>query len=283
MSALYPEVCKKTNGMKRILLFAAAIIGFTTAQAQDRYFARTYTTNILTKGAVDLELWHTSRFGHKDQFFHAQDQRMEIEIGLGKNVQTAFYFNRYQERFSTTNNGTEVKDEIGLSNEWKWKVQKQGKHKPGIALYGELGFKGGDEIELETKLILDKWIGKNLIAFNAVTEYEREFDWTNGKATSIWKLPVEFNLAYMYNIKPGLGIGFEVLNHNDISKENGWENSVIAGGPSFNFRGNSWFVIANFLPQWVNVHKTATAPHNKVLDEHERVEARILIGISILN
>lgn len=269
--------------MKKVLIVVAIITGFTSTQAQDRYFARTYTTNILTRGAVDLEFWHTSRFGHKDQFFHAQDQRMEIEIGLGKNVQTAFYFNRYQKRFSTTNDGTETSNETGFSNEWKWKIQNQGKHKPGIALYGEWGVKGGDEIELETKLILDKWIGKSLIAFNAVTEYEKEFDWKNGHVSNVWKLPVEFNLAYIYNIKPGFGIGFEILNHNDISKENGWENSVIAGGPTFNFRGNNWFVIANFLPQWINVHKTDTAPYNKVLDEHERIEARILIGISILN
>ena len=108
-------------------------------RAQDRYFGRTYTTDILPKGAIDFEFWHTSRFGHKDQFFHAQDQRMEIEIGVGNNWQTAFYFNRYQIRYSETNNGTVTSNEIGFSNEWKWKVQNQNKHRPGIALYGEWG------------------------------------------------------------------------------------------------------------------------------------------------
>ena len=73
-----------------------------SSYAQDRFFARTYTSDVLPKGAVDLELWHTSRFGHSGQFFHAQDQRMEVEFGLGKNLQTAIYFNRYQKRFSET-------------------------------------------------------------------------------------------------------------------------------------------------------------------------------------
>lgn len=252
-----------------------------SGKAQDRFFARTYTSNILPKDAIDLEFWHTSRLGHLDQFYHAQDQRMEIEVGLGKNWQTAFYFNRYQSRFSESAEGTKTSNEIGFSNEWKWKASRPSR-KLGVALYGEWGIKGGDELELESKLILDRSFGKNLLAFNGVMEYEREFEWKNGKLeTGEWEAPVEFDLAYMYNIKPSIGIGFELTNHNEISKDEGWEHSVIFGGPTINVRGNSWFVICNYLPQWVNIHKTNVAPNNRVLDELERTELRILIGISL--
>ncbi len=272
----------KSNIMKKLISTAVIIFLMTVSiKAQDRYFGRTYTTNILPKGAIDLEFWHTSRFGHRNQFYHAQDQRMEIEVGLGKNWQTAFYFNRYQQRFSETNDGTTTSNEIGFSNEWKWKASGPSR-KLGVALYGEWGIKGGDELELETKLILDRSFGKNLIAFNGVGEYEKEFEWKNGKIESDeWEAPVEFDLAWMYNIKPSFGIGFELRNHNEISKDDGWEHSVLFGGPTINFRGNTWFVIANYLPQWVNLHKTDVAPGNKVLDEHERAEARVLIGISL--
>jgi hypothetical protein len=268
--------------MKKLFVTAAFILLLIVSmKAQDRFFARTYTTNILPKGAIDLEFWHTSRFGHQDQFYHAQDQRMEIEVGLGKNWQTAFYFNRYQARFSQSIDGTATSNEIGFSNEWKWKVSGPAR-KLGVALYGEWGIKGGDEVELETKLILDRSFGKNLLAFNAVGEYEKEFEWENGRIKSDeWEAPVELDLAYMYNINPSLGIGFELRNHNEISKAEGWEHSVLFGGPTINFRGNNWFVIANYLPQWVNLHKTNVAPNSKVLDEHERAEARILIGISL--
>src|SRR6266487_1524756 len=119
--------------MKKVLAVLIFVSGGLFTKAQDRFFARTYTTNILSKGAVDLEFSHTSRFGHSHQFFHAQDQRMEIEIGVGSNWQTAFYFNRYQKRYSETNDGTVTSNEIGFSNEWKWKVQQQGKRKPRIA------------------------------------------------------------------------------------------------------------------------------------------------------
>src|SRR5262245_47747195 len=128
--------------MKRKFSTAVFLLFIINASAQDRNFARTYNSNVLPKGSIDLEFWHTSRLGHRDQFFHAQDQRMEVEMGLGRNVQTAFYFNRYQQRFSTSADGTISTNEIGFSNEWKWKVSRPFA-KTGVALYGEWGVKGG--------------------------------------------------------------------------------------------------------------------------------------------
>jgi hypothetical protein len=268
--------------MKKIIILVSIVTVFLSAQAQDRNFARTYQTNILPKGAIDFELWHTSRIGHANEFYHAQDQRMELEFGLGKNWQTAFYFNRYQKRFSTSPDGTTTSNEIGFSNEWKVKLSDPSANKLGLALYGEWGVKGGDELELETKVILDKVIGKHLFAFNGVYEFEKEFEWEEGKIKSDgYEMPVELDLAYMYNANKNFGIGFEIRNHNEITKGDGWEHSVLFGGPTINFRSNRWFVIANYLPQWGNLHKTDVAPGRKVLDEHERVEARILVGISL--
>ena len=267
--------------MKKIFVFAFCISALSTI-AQDRFFARTYTTNVLPKGAIDLEFWHTSRFGHQNQFFHAQDQRMELEFGLGKNLQTAFYFNRYQKRFSEGLNETTTSNEIGFSNEWKLKLSDPTANKIGSALYFEAGIKGGDEVELETKIILDKYVGKSLFAFNGVAEFEKEFEWKNGNVKSDgWSTPIEFDLAYMYNLKPALGLGVEIVNKNDIEKYEGWKNSIFYAGPTLNFRNNKWFAIVNYLPQIVNVHKTTYSPGNKVLDNHERAEARILLGISL--
>lgn len=266
----------------RKLLLAIFCITTISSYSQDRYFARTYTSNVLPMGSIDIEFWHTSRFGHEGQYFHAQDQRLELEMGLGHNLQTAFYFNRYQKRYSDTGDGTITSNEIGFSNEWKLKLSDPGRHQIGSALYAEWGIKGGDEIELELKTILDKSIGKSLFAFNSIVEYEREFVWKNGKTRSgNWETPVELTLSYMYNIKIAIGIGFEIINRNTIVQKNGWENSVFYGGPTFNYRGNHWFIIANYLPQWGNVHKTIYAPNTKVLDEQERAEARIIVGISL--
>jgi hypothetical protein len=257
-----------------LFFFASAIV----SKAQDRYFGRTYTSNVLPKGNFDIELWHTSRFGHEGQYFHAMDQRMEYEVGLGSNVQTAFYFNRYQKSFSDSANEIKHSNEIGFSNEWKWRVSKP-TSKIGAALYGELGVKG-DELELETKIILDKSFGKNLMAFNAIYELEAEAEREGSENEfEIEETPLEFDLAYMRQLSTSLGVGIEVVNHNDVVKGH-WENSVLYVGPTLNYRGDRWFFIANYLPQLTNLHKTDAFPKNKVLDEHEKAEARILIGFS---
>jgi hypothetical protein len=149
----------------------------------------------------------------------------------------------------------------------------------GVALYGEWGIKG-DELELETKLILDHTFGKNLLAFNGVYELEVEAERHLGEGE--WELeetPLELDLAYMRNFSTAFGAGLEVVNHNDLVKGH-WNNSVLYAGPTLNYRGNRWFLIFNYLPQLTNLHKTATFPKNKVLDAHERVEARILLGFS---
>ena len=268
--------------MKKIqLMLSLALMISSGVVAQDRYFARTYTSDVLPKGRVDLELWHTSRFGHKGQFYHGQDQRMEVEIGLGKNLQTAVYFNRFQTRYSEGSEGTVLDNQIGFSNEWKWKLRDPAAHKLGVSLYGEWGLKGGDELELETKLILDKIFGKNLLAFNAVYEYEREFEWSNNKVESGKLQTAELDLGYQYFLKPGLGVGLELVNTNKISDEHGWEYAVLFGGPTLNFKKDKWFIILNYLPQLGNLHQTVSAPAKKVLDDHERVEARFIVGISL--
>lgn len=264
--------------MKKIFLSVFFVFALTYLNAQDRYFARTYTTNVLPKGNFDIELWHTSRFGHEGQYFHAMDQRFEYEVGLGRNVQTAFYFNRFQKSISDSAGDIQQSSEIGFSNEWKWRVTKP-TSRLNAALYGELGVKG-DELELETKIILDRSFGKNLVAFNAVYELEFEAERKLGENEfELEETPLEFDLAYMRNFSTSFGAGIELRDHNEFVKGS-WEHSVLFGGPVFNYRGNRWFLIFNYLPQLVNLHKTSVAPKNKVLDEHERAEARILIGFS---
>lgn len=264
--------------MKKTALVLMTFMCVAGTHAQDRYFARTYTSNILPKGNFDIELWHTSRFGHTGEYFHAMDQRVEYEVGLGKNVQTAFYYNRFQTSRSDSANNINQSVEFGFSNEWKWKITNPAS-KIGAALYGELGVKG-DELEFEGKLILDKSFGKNLVAFNAVYEMEAEAMRTNGKNKfDMAATPVEFDLAYMRNFSSSFGLGVEITDHNDISKGK-WNNSLLYAGPSLIYRGSRWFFLANYFPQLANIHKTVAFPDNKVLDEHERSEARVIIGFS---
>ena len=85
----------------------------------------------------------------------------------------------------------------------------------------------------------------------------------------------------MYNVNKNLGLGVELRSNNGIGDEHGWQYSALFGGPTINFRQNRFFIIANYQPQLANIHKTDVEPFNKVLDAQEKVEARILVGISL--
>ena len=84
--------------MKYIFAIFIFLAFATTTFSQDRVFAYTYQTNVLNKGDFDLEFQNTLRMGKVGAFSpyvfgQHLDQRLELEIGLGKKVQTAFYLN----------------------------------------------------------------------------------------------------------------------------------------------------------------------------------------------
>ena len=157
------------NTIKRCLVFVVALSGIMVTQAQDRLFTYTYQSTVLNKGQRELESWNTIRTGRED-FYVRYDNRTEYEIGLGSNLQTAFYLN-FSSKTSTMMDDSikslSTENEFGFSNEWKLKLLDPVAHPVGLALYAEVGI-ASNEFDLEGKLILDKKIGNLTIAFNGV-------------------------------------------------------------------------------------------------------------------
>lgn len=278
-----------------ITLITASFLLPAATSAQDRIFARTYQTNVLNPGSIDIEFWTTSRYGKEDRFFHRLDQRLEFEMGVAKNIQTAFYFNtkivnedihvpiepepHQHAGVEHTEVVSSSEVEFGFSNEWKFKLTDPVANALGTALYFEWGLMGR-EVELETKILLDKVIGKNVIAFNGVYEAEFEGETEENKSKlELHEHKLEADLAYMNLITNRFGLGLEVVNHNEIA-ESEWEHSALFAGPSFHFNGKNWFINLNVLPQVTALKKSEGAVGNLVLDEHEKVETRILFAIT---
>lgn len=269
-----------------LLILSTAVASF----SQDRLFAYTYQTNVLNKGDFDLEFQNTLSAGKAGAyspyvFGRHLDQRLEFEVGLGRKVQTAFYLNSELFNFADTSS-TELNQElkISFSNEWKWKLSDPMANKIGVALYEELEV-GGNNFESETKIIIDKRWQKDLIAFNIVGIYEIEkgvFRDGANKTLAEWthSSPVEFYLGYLHFIKPLIGLGVEIRNNNDITKEDGWVNSVVFAGPALHASVDKFFANVSVLPQIANLHKTEAAPGNRDLAGYEAVEIRALIGYS---
>jgi len=273
--------------MKYAWIFASFIP--TYVFSQDRVFAYTYQTNVLSKGDFDLEFQNTLRTGKVGPyspyiFGQHLDQRLELEAGLGRGVQTAFYFN--SEVFHYADTSSKAIDQelaISFSNEWKWKLSDPVANAVGTALYGEIEV-GGSNVELEGKLIMDKQVRRNLIALNAVARYEVEKEIgqvvNSSKLERVHDTQLEADVAYMHFVKPGLGIGAEMRNVNDITQEDGWKTSTFFIGPAFHGSIGKFFVNLTALPQICNLHKTASAPGNRDLNGFEAVEVRALVGYS---
>jgi hypothetical protein len=273
-------------------IFAGIVlIAFSTAtSAQDRIFAYTYQTNVLNKGDFDIEFQNTLATGKNGRyspyvFGRHLDQRLEFEVGLGKKVQTSFYLNSELFNYAdTSSNDLNQELKISFSNEWKLKISDPVANAIGFALYEELEF-GGNNFESETKLIFDKRWQNDLLAFNIVGKYEieREILRAGNITKSEWmhNSPIELNFGYMHFFKPDISFGLEIRNNNDITKEDGWINSVLFAGPAFHASIGKFFTNITALPQLINLHKTDAAPGNRDLNDFEQLETRILIGYSL--
>lgn len=271
---------------KIIILFIFSFFTYSSF-AQDRVFAYTYQSNVLDKGVFDLEFHNTLGTGKTGDFSpyifgQTLNQRLELEFGLGHNLQTAFYFNSELSTNATaTSAGINNELKISFSNEWKLKLSDPVANLVGSGLYGEFEF-GGNNVEFEGKILLDKRINKELFAFNIVGKYEieKEINHVDNLSTADWthNSALELYFGYMHFIKPSFSLGLEARNSNIITKDNGWINSVLFAGPAMHVSIGKCFVLLTAMPQLTNLHKTSSAPGNRDLVNYEAAEISLLVG-----
>lgn len=231
-------------------------------------------------GARELEIWNTYR-SSRGYFYRRLDQRAEFEFGVGSNVMSALYLNyTWLERDpnGTAPGGDPVSSSsVSISNEWKFKLADRVADPVGLGLYTEATL-GLDEFELEGKLLLDKQLGKWLVAFNAVADNEWATELVSGETHTSSEFTAEFDLGIAYAVQSNFSIGLEVRNHNEIVGGE-WEHSALFAGPVLSYSSDAWWATLTILPQ-VTGFKGATAG-NLVLDGHERLEARLLFSFHL--
>ena len=222
-------------------------------------------------------------------------------MGLVKNLQVAFYLNSQSESqlagdssFASIN----TDHEFSFSNEWKYKLSDASGNKLGSALYLELGV-ATNETELEGKIILDKQIGNSVHALNIVgeTEWEKEAELEDGEAETEteMELNVEFNYGFSYRLSNHFRAGFEVRNHNEYVPKPStlvggetqagsgmeWEHSALFAGPVISWATENAWINLTVLPQVAGLHHAENNfTDGLVLDEHERMEVRLLFSFA---
>jgi hypothetical protein len=270
--------------MKKQLYILASIVIVISALADNsfanrRRFSYTYESPVLPKGAKELELWNTLRL-NKDKWYRRLDNRVEYEVGLGGNFQTALYLNTTT---SASFDGTAIVPEgteFGISNEWKWKALDRVADPIGLGLYAEGGL-SHDEIELEGKLLLDKQFGDLLVAFNIVGEQEFESEAEDGAVETETETKLEFDLGVSYALSPEFSIGLEARHHSVMLEEDEKDMtfSALFAGPTFAYSTEGWWAVLSFMPQ---VTGSSADLDTKVdVVEHEKFEARLLMSFEL--
>ncbi len=253
------------------------IISLSVAYAQDRLFTFTYQSTVLSKGQKELEIWTTQRES-RDKYYSAFDHRIEFEIGLGANLQTAFYLNYGYSKSVISNIASEsVLNEYiySVSNEWKYKLSDPVLSVIGSALYFEYTL-GVDKTELEAKVILDRQLGNTLHALNIVGEYEvkKKFT-TSGTQINIGNT-IERKLLFIYGLSvhltPNFYAGLELWNKNKF--ESGSHHySVFSAGPCLSFSMEGFWANLTILPQLLNF-KTG----KRELNKNEKLQTRLIFS-----
>lgn len=258
--------------MKRVLPAAlVVVVAAAPAVASERHFTYTYESAVLRPGAWEIEPWTTFRLG-RSEFYSRLDSRIEAELGLSDRLQTALYLNLKAVTADTPLGRSSPTELEGISSEWKLKLADPVADRAGLALYGELSA-GPSEVGLEGKLILDKRAGRLLGALNLVAEHEWSFEAPQTRRETA----LEVDAAACWFLTPALTAGLELRSHTVLPPGEEPTRSALFLGPTVSYAAHGWWLAASVLPQ---LRALAGASDGHLdLEEHERVEVRILFGL----
>lgn len=273
------------HGFGFLTFCALTLAASAAARAEESQFGYVYTTDLLPKGAMELEQWATWRHQKIAGYFDDIDARTEFEYGLTDSLQTALYANYAWTRahhngpfgattppepFSYDHPGPDdhytATRFVGVSGELIYRVLSPYTDALGLAVYTEPTV-GPDFYELETKLILQKNFldDRVIFAFNYTYAPELRYLSDTASGPKKWQEETDTNayFAASFRFRANWSAGFEFLNEREYNSYD-YSHATNSGfflGPSFHYGGKKFFVTATFLEQlpWAKVH-AATIP-----------------------
>ena len=255
--------------------------------SQDRIFTYTYQSNTLAPGQKELEIWTTLRTGRED-FYRSLDNRFEFEVGIAKNLQTAFYLNSFQTAQETrfvdnlANQIVSIEKSIGwsFSNEWKLKLSDPVGNVIGSALYGEFTI-APTETELEFKLILDKKTGPFFHALNLVSEFEFETELSDDDGRLEIGTEEKTKLKLVYGIARNLNqhwhIGLESFLKAGQAKDP-MDYMVLFAGPGCSYSKGSFWLNLTIMPQVAGLLHPTEGASGLYLEKEEKLQTRLMFS-----
>lgn len=258
------------------LLLAA--LGSTAVRAEERVLTRSITSAVLPRGGKELELWLTPRLGRQN-FYARFDHRSELELGLTDALQMALYLNVTSKAVGTGVVDTAPDESLSasVSNEWKYKFLDASADPVGLALYGEVTA-ALDEAELEVKAILDKRLGRLLLALNLIGE--QALEWEGDEVA--WVRVFAQTAGVSYQVTPRFSAGLEAYTR-FLWEGRRYAGGALFGGPVVAYASKSWWGTLSLTPQLRGFKSSAHRDEPEVLElhENERFQLRLLVGFHL--
>jgi hypothetical protein len=312
------------KGQAGLLLASAALSSLVllasacSARAEESQFAFVYTTDLLPKGAKEVEQWATWRHGRSQGQFDVLEGRTELEYGVTDRFQAAIYANYAWTRTYHNNvDGTTAPPEsfaeaspdpdsvfkdskfVGVSLEGIYRILSPYTDPVGLAIYFEPTV-GKGLWEMETRAILQKnfFDDRLVTAFNVTVAQEGRHlppdpsaDPGTAEASEHWdhETDLNFGFAASYRFISNWSIGAEFLNEREFSaftfNTTNRTNVAYYLGPTVHYGGRRFFVTATFLKQMHGAKDYANSGADSFVvngitnaDDFEKYRLRIKIG-----
>ena len=265
-----------------LMMLLAGTITLGTASGNARRFTYTYEPEVLPAGALEFEQWVTLRAGRSaaagKAHFTRWDLREEFEYGVTDWYTAALYLNVRADSYEDPVTGVSDSDFKfrGVSLENRVMLWNPAEKPVGLTLYLEPRY-SGEEAALEQKVIFGQRHGDWKWALNLVHETEWEI---HGAET---KGEVELDFGLTRQLTRRWALGFEFRVHSEIAEYEDWEYVALFVGPVVSYTRDNWWAALTVLPQVYGKNfGTDTDGHRSlVLNDHERLEVRLLFGIGI--
>lgn len=245
---------------------------FATIHADEKRFARSYTSYTLPAKALEFEFWQTGRIDKGSGYYYRWQPRFEVEYGVTDWFTASMYFNFNEVKSSGNDLPSKSLSISTTSFEFRYRLSNPDEYILDPALYFEFGY-GGDKIFYEPKILLSKRFDKFSSVVNIVSEIERF------PASSKTESKFEVSAGLAYELSSNISLGVEFCNHRNYSNIYEKElNQASFIGPTISFHGDKLYFVVNFLSQ---VSGRPVLTNNLDLVGHEKYEIRTILGIGL--
>ncbi len=230
------------------LIACLALSSPPSAEAGARHFTYVYEATTAAPGSIEFENWVTWGTSPRDDHrFNQVKFRHEIEVGITEHFQASLYLADWSYLESPSENRRGFSYDASAV-ELIYNLTNPKTSFLGSAIYEEIAI-GPREIDLESKLILQKNVGRFVIAYNATLEAKWE-----GSDYSERSGEFAQTLGVSYEVSPSLSVGGELLHEIDLPDWSAAEDSVVYGGPNVSYRHRNWWVTVTPLVQLTDIH-----------------------------